>query len=138
MSGFVNNNLSNLVSILNSIVLSGRLNGRVVYSKFSLKILLFLVARGFLSDIQVVSKGPGGFIKFNFKTSGSGSPVINRIFMPSVKKSKVHRLACYSNVQSLSSVYSSEFVLVSTSKGLMTAPEAIALGLGGVVILVIL
>jgi len=138
MSGFVNNSLSNLISSLNTTILGRRPEGRAVYSKFNLKILLFLTARGFLSDVRVGLNGSGGYLQFKFKTSETGNPIVSKIFRPPFKKNNNSSLSQYSSSRLLSSSYSSEFVLVSTSKGLMTAVEAAALGLGGYVVLVIL
>jgi ribosomal protein S8 len=138
MSGFVNDSLSNLISSLNVTVLTRSAEGRIVYSKFNLKVLLFLAARGFLSDIRVVTSGSGGLIYYKFVSSDSGSPIISRVFTPLIKKSKRACLTKYVSFRSLLSIYSSEFVLVTTNKGLMTANEAVALGLGGVIVLIII
>ncbi len=48
-----------------------------------------------------------------------------------------NRLVKYRGYRELAAVYSSEFVLVSTSRGLMTALEAVALRVGGLVVCVI-
>jgi len=89
MSGFVNNSLSSLVASLNVTVLARSLEGRAVFSKFNLKILLFLASRGFLSDIKVIAQGSGGCIYFKFKTTDSGTPIISRVLTPLIKKSKL-------------------------------------------------
>lgn len=135
--GFVNSSLSALVTSLNTSILYSKPFGTVVFSKFNLKILLFLAARGVLSSIKIFSSGSGFLIKFQTKFLSGGRVVFQKVRSPTMNpgffaKKNVKFCSC----KELSSLYSSEFVVVSTSRGLMTSNEAVSLGLGGFVILV--
>jgi len=137
--GFVSNSLFSLVTSLNTSVLYSKPTGRAVFSKFNLKILLFLAARGFISNIKVFSSGSGSLISFQIKAITGGSSVFHRVISPNVSSgffSKKRTKFC--SHKDLLSLYSSEFVVVSTSRGLMTANEAAVLGIGGVVVLIVL
>ena len=137
--GFVNNSLFSLITSLNTSVLYSKSTGTAVFSKFNLKILLFLAARGFISSIKVFSSGSGSLISFQIRSVSQGSPVFHKVISPTINSGffckKQTKFCSYKDLQSL---YSSEFVIVSTSRGLMTANEAAVLGIGGVVVLIIL
>lgn len=137
--GFVNNSLSGLVTSLNTSVLYSKQFGTAVFSKFNLKVLLFLASRGFLSSIKVFSSGSGSLIKFKIKSVSGGVSIFRKVTSPTVRSgffAKKHVKFC--SYKELASLYSSEFVVVSTSRGLMTANEAVSLHLGGFVVLVII
>jgi len=135
---FVNNSLADLVSSLNGSLNGARPSGSSVYSKFNLKVLLFMAARGYISDLKIFSKGPGALIKFRIKTNEYGIPVFRRIAAPYLNRGFFsQKLIKFCSYRELSSLYSSEFVVVSTRHGLMTANEAVRLRVGGFVVLVV-
>lgn len=136
--GFVNNSLAGLVTSLNTSVLYSKQLGTAVFSKFNLKILLFLASRGFLSSIKVFSSGSGFLIKFKINAISGGVAIFRKASSPNIGSgffAKKHVKFC--SYKELASRYSSEFVVVSTSRGLMTANEAVSLQLGGFVVLVL-
>lgn len=136
--GFVNNSLFSLITSLNTSVLYSKSAGTAVFSKFNLKILLFLAARGFVSAIKVSSSGSGSLIGFQIRSVSEGLPIFNKVISPNLNAGFfAKKQAKFCSYKDLSSLYSSEFVVVSTNKGLMTANEAIALKLGGIVVLII-
>jgi len=135
---FVNDSLNALVSSLNSTVLYSRPVGSVVYSKFNFKILLFLAARGYISFIKIFSSGSGNLIKFKIKKNETGLPVFHKVLCPLVLRGGFQtKHVKFCSYKKLLSLFSSEFVIVSTNRGLMTSMEAARLCIGGFVVLVI-
>jgi small subunit ribosomal protein S8 len=138
MLGFVNDSHKDLIAAIKLVVIGRKPQGSAVYSGFNLKILLFLAARGFISSIKVKNRGPGGVITFKLKAAQNGVSAVNEIWTPYLAAGRFgNRLVKYRGYKELAAAYSSEFVLVSTSKGLMTSLEAIALKVGGLVVCVI-
>lgn len=126
----LNSSFYDLISSIQSCLLCSKDSGSCVYSKFNLKIISFLTTRGIFSSFNLVKSGPSGRIQF-FLRKVNGSSPINSIYSPVLSSSR------YMSWVSLSKSFSSEFVVVSTTKGLMTANEAISLRLGGLVVCVL-
>lgn len=131
---------SSFYDLISSIQLSVSLNretGSCIYSKFNLKLISFLINRGLILSFNIIKGGPSGRIQFSLRRI-NGSFTFNSIFAPVVNSSNyLSKLTKYKTFRSLSKCFSSEFVVVSTTKGLMTANEAISLRLGGSVVAVI-
>jgi len=126
----LNSSFYNLVSSFQFCVLSNKESGSCVYSRFNLKIISFLTNRGLFTHFTVSKVGPSGKIQF-FLRKVNGFLPISSIYSPVFKSFK------YQSWLSLSRSFSSELVVVSTTKGIMTANEASALRLGGLVVVVI-
>jgi ribosomal protein S8 len=126
----LNSSFYNLISVFQFCVLSNKENGSCVYSRFNLKIVSFLTNRGVFTHFNVTKVGPSGKIQF-FLRKVNGFLPINSVYSPRFKSSR------YQSWLSLSRSFSSELVVVSTTKGIMTANEASALRLGGLVVVVI-
>jgi len=110
---------------------------KVIFSKFNLLVLSFLCDRGFVTNFKFVKKGFNGYIAFSLRQI-NGSLVFSNIWSPYlVSSSKKNCFVKYHSYRSLLKSFSSEFVIVSTSLGLMTANEAISAKLGGLVVCVI-
>jgi ribosomal protein S8 len=128
------------VELLASLQLSVFLNkevGKVSYSTFNLVLLSFLCNRGFISSFKYFKEGSNGFITYLLRRI-NGSLVIKKIWSPSLKNSdSFSKFSKYKSYKALARFFSSEFVIVSTNQGLMTANEAIALRQGGIVICVL-
>jgi ribosomal protein S8 len=125
-----NSSFYSLVSSFQFSVLSNKESGSCAYSRFNLKIISFLTNRGIFTHFIVTRVGSSGRIQF-FLRKVNGFLPINSVYSPGF------RLSRYYSWLSLSRSFSSEFVVVSTTKGLMTANEASALRLGGLVIVII-
>lgn len=137
MRSFVQNSQVELFSSLQLSVLLNKDVGKVSYSSFNLILLSFLCNRGFISNFKFFKEGSNGYITY-FLRRINGSLIIKKIWSPLIKTSdSFSRFSRYKSYKSLSRLFSSEFVIVSTNQGLMTANEAIALQQGGVVICVL-
>lgn len=126
----LNSSFYNLISSLHFCVLGNKENGSCVYSRFNLKIISFLTNRGLLTHFTVTKVGSSGRIQF-FLRKVNGAIPISGVYSPVLKSAR------YKSWLSLSRSFSSEFVIVSTTKGIMTANEASSLRLGGLVIIII-
>jgi len=137
MVTFTQNSQKHLIS---SIQLSVRLNkniGRVAYSNFNLIVLSFLCNRGFIDNFQFFKKGSNVYIEYSLRRM-NGSLVVNSIRAPFKKDSNsLSYFSKYKTYKSLARFFNSEFVVISTNQGLMTANEAISLCQGGVVVCII-
>jgi ribosomal protein S8 len=111
-------------------------SGRAVYSKFNLTVLSFLCQRGFVSAFKFFKEGSGGYILFSLRRV-NGVLLFNKVWSPSVNSANLSRFSKYKSYRSLSKVFTSEFVVVSTNRGLMTSNEAISMKLGGLVVCII-
>jgi len=137
MRNFTQNSKIELFASLNLSILLNKDVGKVSYSTFNVIILSFLCNRGFISNFKFFKEGSNGFITY-FLRRIAGSLVLKKIWSPIVKSSdSFSRFSKYKSYKSLSRLFSSEFVIVSTNQGLMTANEAVALRQGGVVICVL-
>lgn len=132
----LNSSFYDLVSSIRLCTSLNRGSGSCVYSKFNLKLISFFTDRGIILDFNVIKGGPSGRIQFFLKRVNGSFP-FNTIFVPVVNSSAcLSKVYKYKTFRSLSKCFSSEFVVVSTPKGLMTANEAISSRLGGSVVVV--
>lgn len=137
MRTFTQNSQVELLASLQLSVLLNKNIGKVSYSVFNLIILSFLCNRGFVSNFKFFKEGSNGYITY-FLRRINGALVIKKIWSPLLKTSdSFSRFSKYKSYKSLSRLFGSEFVVVSTNQGLMTANEAIALQQGGVIICVV-
>lgn len=133
----LNSSFYDLISSIQLCICSNREVGSCIYSKFNLKVISFLLNRGLLLNFNIIKTGYSGKIQFSLRRI-NGSMFLNSVSSPVNKSSNfLSKFSRYKSCQSLLKSFSSEFVVVSTSKGLMTANEALSLGLGGVIILII-
>jgi ribosomal protein S8 len=130
---------SSFYDLVSSIQLCTSLNrgaGSCVYSKFNLKLISFLTDRGVFLNFSITKGGPSGKINF-FLRKVNGSFPFSTLFSPAIGSSNyTSKFSKYKTFRSLTKCFSSEFVVVSTTKGLMTANEAISSKLGGLVVIV--
>lgn len=134
---FVSNSQKDLISSLQLCTSLNKDTGKAVYSRFNLAILSFLCQRGFISNYKFFKKGPGGYILFSLRRI-NGALLLNKIWSPTINSSKAFdRFSKYKSYRALNRLFTSEFVVVSTPKGLMTANEASSVRLGGSVICII-
>jgi len=131
---------SSFYDLVGSVKLSVSLNrevGYCAYSKFNLKLISFFVDRGLFLSFNLIKVGSSGKIQFSLRRV-NGSFTFSTIFAPVVSSSNyTNKFTKYKTFRSLSKCFSSEFVVVSTTKGLMTSNEAISSRLGGSVVVVI-
>lgn len=126
----LNSSFYNLVSSLQFCVLSNKESGSCIYSRFNLKIISFLTNRGLFTHFTVSKVGSSGKIQFFLRKVNGFLPISN-VCSPVFKSFR------YQSWLSLSRSFSSELVVVSTTRGIMTANEASALRLGGLVVVII-
>jgi ribosomal protein S8 len=135
--GFVSNSQKDLIASLQLCVTLDKGKGRAVYSKFNLTVLSFLCQRGFVSTFKFFKEGSGGYVLFSLRRV-NGVLLFNKVWSPSTNGNySISRFSKYKSYRALSKVFTSEFVVVSTNRGLMTANEAISMKLGGLVVCVI-
>jgi len=127
-----------LVASLKLCLICNKNVSKVLFSKFNLSILSFLCARGFVTDFKFIKEGSNGYISFCLRQT-NGAMTFSNIWSPYLTSTNSSncRLKKYQSYKSLLKSFTSEFVVISTSRGLMTSNEAISLKLGGSVVCVI-
>jgi small subunit ribosomal protein S8 len=127
-----------LIASLRLCLLNNKNISKVLFSKFNLSVLSFLCNRGFVTDFKFIKEGSNGYILFCLRRA-NGTFAFSNVWAPYLVNTTLsnQRLKKYQSYRSLIKSFTSEFVVVSTSKGLMSINEATSLRLGGTVICVI-
>ncbi len=133
----MSNSQKNLVASLQLCVSLDKDVGYAIYSRFNVMLLSFLCQRGFIRSFSFSKKGSNGFLLFCIRRV-NGTLLFNNIWSPLLTsrdfKSKFTK---YKTCRALLSTFTSEFVVISTNRGLMTVNEAVAIKAGGSIICVI-
>lgn len=129
-----------LVSTLNQLSYGVRISACVTFSFFNYKLLCLLFKLGFLRFVRVLLKrGLRNSIEFGIQSPIHGRKLIIKVISPLLIKnsSKNFFVNGITSYNKLKCFYNSEIVIVSTTRGLMVARDAVLNKLGGHVVLVI-
>ena len=123
--GTVNYLLADMISRIKVSYINRRSCVTVLNSKFCLNVLNVLLQEGYINEYEIKNQRILISLKY-----ANGSPIIKALDVITTPRKKV-----FINAWHLKNKYQQSFVLVSTTKGIITKEECIKKNLGGLILL---